>query len=128
MTPSLNTTHSAHRRGDGSAQFDANALLALLGRDLRQVEEQLATVGASVSSPLTENISEAAEELRQSVSAFLEKTRGATGAIVEQAQEKSEALHEQMERHPIAAASSAFALGYFLGRTVFRHKQHAANS
>jgi hypothetical protein len=119
---------STSSRNRGGAQFNAGELLALLGRDLKQVEEQLAAVGASVSSPLTQNLAEAAEDLRTSVSAFLEKAQSATGAIAEQTKEKSQQLHREMERHPIAAASSAFALGYFLGRTVFGHKRHAANS
>lgn len=113
--------------GHSESSFDAKELLSLLGRDLQQVEEQLAAVGNSVSSPLTQNIAEAAKELRASVGAFLDKAHAATDAIGGQTKEQVERLHDEMSKRPIATASSAFALGYFLGRTVFG-RGHASNS
>jgi hypothetical protein len=128
LTPARETPMSPQsgRREKCDGRIDAKELLALLGRDLQQVEEQLAAVGVSVASPLTDTVAEAAEELRASVSAFLEKAHAATDAVGERAKENAEALHEQMGKHPLATASSAFALGYFLGRTVFGRKH--ANS
>jgi ElaB/YqjD/DUF883 family membrane-anchored ribosome-binding protein len=113
-------------RKDGD-RIDAKELLSVLGRDLKQVERDLGAIGASISSPVTQDIAVAGDELRQSVGAFLEKAKETGGAVREEAKERAEVLHEHMAKHPVAAASSALALGYLLGRTALARRQHASN-
>lgn len=100
-------------------RIDATELLALLGRDLQRVQQEIAAVGAAVSWPSAPEVAAAAQDLKHSVGAFLEKAQATSSSVGRQAAAQSKRLHQQMEKHPIAAVSSAFALGYFLGRTVF---------
>jgi hypothetical protein len=104
--------------GETPPQFDAVELLGLIARDVRRVQEELSRVGAALL-PSAPEVSRAARELRDSVGAFVEKAHTTSETVGRQATVQSQRLLEQMEKHPVAAASSAFALGYFLGRTVF---------
>jgi hypothetical protein len=105
---------------DSPPQFDAVELLSLIARDIRRVQDELSQVGAALF-PSAPEVATAARELRDSVGAFVEKAQAASESVGKQATARSAQLREQMEKHPVAAVSSAFALGYFLGRTVFGH-------
>ncbi len=109
----------ALEKAETPQRIDATELLALLGRDLQRVQEELAAVGAAVSWPSAPEVANAAQDLKHSVGAFLEKAQATSSSVGRQAVTQSKKLHLQMEDHPVAAVSSAFALGYFLGRTVF---------
>jgi hypothetical protein len=110
---------------EAAPRFDVMELLALIGRDVRRVQEELAAVGSAVPWPSGADAVKAAEDLRQSVGALIEQAQTTSSAVAKQAATQSRRLREQMEKHPVAAVSSAFALGYFLGRTVFGHKAPA---
>lgn len=109
-------------------QFEATELLTLLRRDLHQIEKELSALNAESSSPIAKDIASAASDLRDSVAGFLDKAHAVTENVGHEAGEQAGKFRERIERHPMAAVSSAFALGYFIGRTVFRKSPHAPNS
>jgi len=115
------------KRGD-APQFEAAELLALLRRDLQHIEKELSAFNAESTSPVTKDVAAAASDLREAVGGFLEKAHVATETASHGIGEQAEKFRERIERHPMAAVSSAFALGYFLGRTVFRKGHNAPNS
>ena len=118
----------AHRISKRADQFDARELLAVLGKDLREVEERLSTAATAISSPLVENIADVKQDLSRSVSAFLEKAEATKDGAVERVKERADAVHDQITEHPIAAATSALALGYVLGRMAGMRKRHIQDS
>jgi len=109
-------------------QFEAAELLALLRRDLQHIEKELSAFGGESTSPVTKDIASAASDLREAVGGFLEKAHVAAETASHGVEEQAEKFRDRIERHPMAAVSSAFALGYFLGRTVFRKGHDAPNS
>ncbi|MFN0023687.1 MAG: hypothetical protein ACKVS5_07275 [Parvularculaceae bacterium] len=121
--------HSAHGENDkDDERFDARQLLTVLGKDLKGLEKRISVIAEGASAPLAEHLVDAGQDLHQSMQKFLERAGAVKDAAVEETKERADALHDQMTEHPLAAASSALALGYVLGRLTLTRKQHAAAS
>lgn len=56
--------------------------------------------------------------LKSIIEAALREVGGAGDAVAESVHEGAETIRAQIKAHPAAAISSAFAAGYFVGRTI----------
>jgi ElaB/YqjD/DUF883 family membrane-anchored ribosome-binding protein len=125
MSSSHQTRTEAPDQDEAPARLDPMEIFALLGRDLRRVQDELEAACASAPWPSAPDVASAAQELKRSIAGFIEKAHATTDTVGRKAAVETRKLREQVEKHPVAAVSSALALGYFLGRTVFSHERRA---
>jgi hypothetical protein len=95
----------AKNAGDDATAFDS--LIDKMKSDIDAAERDEDPAGAGHAA-----------HLKSIIEAALREVGGASDLVAESVHEGAETIRTQIKAHPAAAISSAFAAGYFIGRTI----------